>query len=182
MVSIGEHGGRIVRPWLGINMQRVTRRPRRRPQPAAAGRPGRQGRLRRAAPARGPGLKRNDVIVRLKRPADRRRGEPALPACATLQVDATVPVKVIRGGKEFVFDMKLAAPPEDPPRDQARARRPPAAVAAPTVVNMSPAVADELGLVEWRPGVIVMEVEARLLCRPLRAARRHDPGRSTART
>ena len=28
------------------------------------------------------------------------------------------------------------------------------------VANLSPAVADELGLVEWRPGVIVTEVKA----------------------
>src|SRR5437762_953732 len=77
---------------------------------------------------------------------------------ATLQVDATVPVKVIRGGKEFIFDMKLAPPPEDPPRDQAvlDGRQP---LSGAAVANMSPAVADELGLVEWKPGVIVMEIK-----------------------
>ncbi len=46
------------------------------------------------------------------RPADRRRGESALYRLATLQVDSTVAVKVIRGGKEQVVNLKLAAPPE----------------------------------------------------------------------
>ena len=112
MVSLGEHGGRIVRPWLGINMQRVT-------ADIAAGlnlsRPA--GLVVKEVFPGGPGakagLKRNDVIVALKdQPID---DEASLRfRLATLQVDAVVPVKVIRGGKEFTFDMKLAPPPEDP--------------------------------------------------------------------
>jgi Do/DeqQ family serine protease len=156
MVSIGEHGGRIVRPWLGMNMQRVT-------ADLATGL-----NLQRPAglvvkevfpggPGERAGLKRNDVIVALKdQPID---DEASLRfRLATLQVDATVPIKVVRGGKEFVFDMKLAPPPEDPPRDQAvlDGRQP---LSGAAVANMSPAVADELGLVEWRSGVIVMEVK-----------------------
>ena len=156
MVSLGEHGGRIVRPWLGMNMQRVT-------ADITAGL-----NLSRPAglvvkdvfpggPGASAGLKRNDVIVALKdQPID---DEASLRfRLATLQVDAIVPVKVIRGGKEFVFNMKLAPPPEDPPRDQTLldGRQP---LNGASVANMSPAVADELGLVEYRPGVIVMEVK-----------------------
>ena len=156
MVSIGEHGGRIVRPWLGMNMQRVT-------ADLATGL-----NLQRPAglvvkevfpggPGERAGLKRNDVIVALKdQPID---DEASLRfRLATLQVDATVPIKVVRGGKEFVFEMKLAPPPETPPRDQAvlDGRQP---LSGAAVANMSPAVADELGLVEWRSGVIVMEVK-----------------------
>jgi S1-C subfamily serine protease len=104
------------------------------------------------------GLKRNDVIIALKdQPID---DEASLRfRLATLQVDTVVPVKIIRGGKELVFDMKLAAPPEDPPRDPAvlEGRQP---LSGAGVANLSPAVADELGLVEWRPGVIVTEVKA----------------------
>jgi serine protease Do len=156
MVSIGEHGGRIVRPWLGMNMQRVT-------ADLATGlnlqRPA--GLVVKEVFPGGPGahagLKRNDVIIALKdQPID---DEASLRfRLATLQVDATVPVKVIRGGKEFIFDMKLAPPPEDPPRDQAvlDGRQP---LSGAAVANMSPAVADELGLVEWKPGVIVMEIK-----------------------
>ena len=69
-----------------------------------------------------------------------------------------MPVKVIRAGKELMFDMPLTAPPEDPPRDTCvlDGRQP---LSGAGVANLSPAVADELGLVEWRPGVIVMEVQ-----------------------
>ena len=157
IVSTGEQGGRIVRPWLGINMQRVT------PDLAVGlNLPRPAGLIVKEVFPGGPGahagLKRNDVIIALKdQPID---DEASLRfRLATLQVDSTVPVKVIRGGKEVVFNMKLAAPPEDPPRDQAvlEGRQP---LSGAGVANLSPAVADELGLVEWRPGVIVMEVKA----------------------
>ena len=157
IVSTGEHGGRIVRPWLGINMQRVTpdlALGLNLPRPA--------GLIVKEVFPGGPGahagLKRNDVIIALKdQPID---DEASLRfRLATLPVDSTVPVKVIRGGKEFVFSMKLAAPPEDPPRDPAvlEGRQP---LSGAGVANLSPAVADELGLVEWRAGVIVTEVKA----------------------
>ena len=70
-----------------------------------------------AAPATRPDWKRNDVIVAIRDlPID---DEASLRfRLATLTVDTVVPVKVIRGGKEVVVDLKLAAPPEDPPRDR----------------------------------------------------------------
>jgi serine protease Do len=156
VVSIGEHGGRIVRPWLGINMQRVT------PDLAVGlNLPRPAGLIVKEVFPDGPGakagLKRNDVIIALKeQPID---DEASLRfRLATLQVDATVPVRVIRAGKELVFNMKLAPPPEEPPRDKSvlDGRQP---LSGAAVANMSPAVADELGLVEWRPGVIVTEVQ-----------------------
>ena len=157
IVSTGEQGGRIVRPWLGINMQRVT------PDIAAGfNLPRPAGLVVKEVFPGGPGahagLKRNDVIIALKdQPID---DEASLRfRLATLQVDATVPVRIIRGGKEMVFNMKLAPPPEDPPRDPAvlEGRQP---LSGAGVANLSPAVADELGLVEWRPGVIVTDVKA----------------------
>ncbi|HEY2872198.1 MAG TPA: PDZ domain-containing protein, partial [Reyranella sp.] len=52
----------------------------------------------------------------------------------------------------------LTAPPEKPLRDRSalQGRHP---LSGATVVNMSPAVADELGLVEWKWGVAVVEVQ-----------------------
>jgi Do/DeqQ family serine protease len=156
MVSLGESGGRIVRPWLGINMQRVT------PDLAIGfglARPA--GLVVKDVFPDGPGakagLKRNDVIIALRdQPID---DEASLRfRLATLSVDTTVPVKIVRGGKELVFDLKLAAPPENPPRDRSllEGRQP---LSGAGVVNMSPAVADELGLTEYRNGVIVVEVK-----------------------
>ncbi len=156
MVSTGTQGGRIVRPWLGVSMQRVT------PDLAAGfglSRPA--GLVVKEVFPDGPGvaagLKRNDVIVAIREmPID---DEAALRfRLSTMNVDTVVPVKVIRAGKEVVVQMKLAAPPENPPRDKAllEGRQP---LSGASVVNMSPAVAEEMGLTEWRPGVAVVEVK-----------------------
>jgi len=156
IVATGESGGRLVRPWLGISMQRVT-------ADLAAGLnlPRPAGLVVKEVYDKGPGekagFKRNDVIVALRElPID---DEASLRfRLATLSVGETVPVKVIRAGKEVVLEVPLAAPPEDPPRERSllEGRQP---LSGATVVNMSPAVADEMGLVEWKQGVTVFEVQ-----------------------
>jgi len=156
MVATGESGGRIVRPWLGISMQRVT-------ADLAAGfnLPRPAGLVVKEVYADGPGekagFKRNDVIVALRElPIDDEAGLRF--RLATLAVGERVPVKVIRAGKQVILDVELAAPPETPARERSAldGRHP---LSGATVVNMSPAVADEMGLVEWRPGVAVTEVQ-----------------------
>ncbi|MGE5149323.1 MAG: Do family serine endopeptidase [Rhodospirillaceae bacterium] len=156
MISTGEQGGRIVRPWLGISMQRVT------PDLAAGlNLPRPAGLVVKDVYAKGPGelagFKRNDVIVAMRDwPID---DEASLRfRLATAAVGDTVPVKVLRAGKEVVLEVPLTAPPEEPRRDRSvlQGRHP---LSGATVVNMSPAVADELGLVEWKWGVAVVEVQ-----------------------
>jgi serine protease Do len=156
MISTGESGGRIVRPWLGISMQRVT------PDLAAGlNLPRPAGLVVKDVYADGPGekagFKRNDVIVSMRDwPID---DEASLRfRLATTAVGDTVPVKVLRAGKEVVLEVPLTAPPEKPLRDRSalQGRHP---LSGATVVNMSPAVADELGLVEWKWGVAVVEVQ-----------------------
>ena len=157
MISTGTTGGRIVRPWLGVSMQRVT------PDLAAG-----FGLTRPAGlvvkdvfvggPGAAAGLKRNDVIVGIREQAI--DDEAALRfRLSTLNPGTVVPVKVMRGGKEVVVDLKLAAPPEDPPRDLSllEGRQP---LSGASVVNLSPAVAEEMGLAEWRPGIIIVDVKA----------------------
>ena len=156
IIDTGSAGGRIVRPWLGISMQPVT-------ADLASGfnlsRPA--GLVVKDVFKGGPGdlagFKRNDVIVALRElPID---DEASLRfRLATLSVGETVSVKVIRGGKEMTLQLPLAAPPEDPPREKSAldGRQP---LAGATVVNLSPAVAEEMGLIEWKPGVGVVEVK-----------------------
>jgi len=155
VVATGMAGGRIVRPWLGISMQRVT-------ADIATGlgltRPA--GLVVKDVFPKGPGekagFKRNDVIVALRDlPIDNEAGLRF--RLATLSVGDTVPVQVMRGGKEITLEVPLMAPPEDPPRDRSLldGRQP---LSGATVVNMSPAIADELGLIEWKDGVAVVEV------------------------
>ncbi|HTR85050.1 MAG TPA: Do family serine endopeptidase [Reyranella sp.] len=157
LVDTGTTGGRIVRPWLGISMQRVT------PEIASGlGLPRPTGLIVKEVFADGPGaqagLKRNDVIVAMRDlPID---DEAAMRfRLATLAVGTVVPIKIMRAGKELVLQVPLAAPPEDPPRDKTvlDGRQP---LSGATVVNLSPAVAEEMGLTEWRPGVAVAEVSA----------------------
>ncbi|MDP3161586.1 MAG: Do family serine endopeptidase [Reyranella sp.] len=156
MVTLGEQGGRIVRPWLGTSMQRVT------PDLATGFGLSRPAGLvvkevYPGGPGAAAGLKRNDVIVALRdQPID---DEASLRfRLSTLQVDELVAVRLIRAGKEMTVQLKLAAPPEDPPRERSAldGRQP---LSGATVVNMSPAVAEEMGLAEWRPGVAVVEVK-----------------------
>ena len=155
VVATGMAGGRIVRPWLGISMQRVT-------ADIATGlgltRPA--GLVVKDVFPKGPGekagFKRNDVIVALRDlPIDNEAGLRF--RLATLSVGDTVPVQVMRGGKEITLQVPLMAPPEKPLRDRSllEGRQP---LSGATVVNMSPAVADELGLIEWKDGVAVIEV------------------------
>ena len=156
VVATGENGGRIVRPWLGISMQRVT------PDLAAGlNLPRPAGLVVKDVFPKGPGdragLKRNDVIVGLR---DQTIDDVAglRFRLATLGVGETVPVHIIRAGKEMTLQVLLTAPPEDPPRDRSvlDGRQP---LSGATVVNLSPAVAEEMGLIEWRPGVAVTEVK-----------------------
>jgi serine protease Do len=108
-------------------------------------------------PGERAGFRRNDVIVGVReQPIDNEAGLRF--RLATLNVGDTVPVKVIRAGKEITLEVPLMAPPENPLRDRAQldGRQP---LSGATVVNMSPAVADELGLIEWRDGVAVLEIQ-----------------------
>ena len=156
VIAAGEKGGKIVRPWLGISMQRVT------PDLAAGlNLPRPVGLIVKDVFANGPGekagLKRNDVIVGLRdQPIDDEASMRF--RLATLSVGQTVPLQVIRGGKEVTLQIPLMAPPEDPPRDKSvlDGRQP---LSGATVVNLSPAVAEEMGLIEWRPGVVVIEIQ-----------------------
>ena len=156
IVATGEHGGRIVRPWLGISMQRIT------PDLASGlGLPRPAGLVVKEVFAKGPGeragLKRNDVIIAINdQPIDDEASMRF--RLATLAVGTSVPVRVVRGGKEVTLDLPLMAPPEDPPRERSvlTGRQP---LAGAVVGNMSPALAEEMGLVDWRAGVAVLEVQ-----------------------
>ena len=77
----------------------------------------------------------------------------ATQACRRARRDLTV----WREGKERAVPVALIAPPESPPRDatQLRGNQP---LAGATVANLSPALADELGLDGAPRGVILLDV------------------------
>ena len=155
MIDAGEKGRRMVRSWLGAAVQRVTADIATSLNLA---RP--HGVILRVVAADGPaakaGLRVGDVILTInEQPID---DESALRfRLATLPVDSTARIRVLSRGNERTVQVRLTAPPENPPRDRSQlsGRNPLAGV---TVMNMSPAVADELGVNAWTQGVVVAEI------------------------
>jgi S1-C subfamily serine protease len=73
-------------------------------------------------------------------------------------VEGRSTITVLRGGRHVDLQLKLMPPPETRPREPVRIRtRSP--FAGTTIVNMSPAVADELQLEVSDDGVVVAELE-----------------------
>lgn len=159
-------GGRaVVRPWLGARTQSVNAEMARslgldRPQGALI------ADLYPGGPAARAGLRQGDVVLQ----AD---GRPVADAAAlnyaiqTQRPGEAIPLVVRRAdGREQTTTLRAEAPPATPARDERTlAGRHPFDGA--TVVNISPAVADELGLdIFSGPGVLVAKID------PAGAARR----------
>jgi Do/DeqQ family serine protease len=67
-------------------------------------------------------------------------------------------VTVLRGGRKIVLPVRLITPPETRPRDPVRIRTS-SPLAGATLMNMSPAVADELQMDPSGDGVVVADLE-----------------------
>ncbi|MGO8798916.1 MAG: DegQ family serine endoprotease [Roseiarcus sp.] len=156
VVAAAEHGGKAVRrPWLGASLQNVTKEIADsigldRPVGALV------ADVSEGGPAAEAGLKRGDVITAVDgQPVEDsggvgfRLGERPLGGLATLNV--------LRAGKAVVLSMKLVAAPESPPRDAIRIKsRSPFEGAL--VMNISPALIEEMSIENAHEGVIVAEV------------------------
>jgi Do/DeqQ family serine protease len=157
VLSAARGGGKMVkRPWLGATLQTIS-------QELAEGlgleRP--TGALLADVDPKGPaaeaGLKRGDVIVSVDgQTADDpeavgyRLGTKPLGGQATLGV--------LRGGKKIAAQIRLAPAPETPPRDTVRLKGQ-SPFAGATVVNISPAVIEEMSVQGGDRGVVVSEIE-----------------------
>lgn len=155
VIQAARSGGRIVRPWLGATGQPVT-------SDIASGlgldRP--RGVLVNGLAAGGPaergGVKVGDVILSVDGHAV--TDEDALTfRLATHDVGGQIALGLWRKGKAVDVTLALEAPPEKPARDQRviEGRNP---FAGATVVNLSPAVAEEIGRSTADEGVIIIEV------------------------
>jgi Do/DeqQ family serine protease len=158
VVASAESGSsKIKRPWLGVELQDVT------PDVAESlgfARP--EGtlivKLHPASPLLAAGLKRGDVIVAID-------GKPVESAqefgfrVGTAQIGETRIVEYRRGPDSFESRFRLIAAPETVARDEsALDRRSP--LGGLTVANLSPAVAEEVGLAAEKTGVVAMAAEA----------------------
>jgi Do/DeqQ family serine protease len=156
VVAAARRGGTAVkRPWLGASLQDVTKEIA---DSIGLDRP--VGALVADVTAGGPaaeaGLKRGDVITAIDgQPVEDsggvsfRLGERPLGGVASLSV--------LRAGKTIDLSLRLAAPPEIPPRDAIRIKtRSPFEGAL--VMNISPALIEEMSIENAHEGVIVAEV------------------------
>jgi Do/DeqQ family serine protease len=151
-LEAAEHGGKVVRPWLGASGQAVT--------PALAanlGLPRPKGVLVKdvapGSPAATAGLRVGDVILDVNGHAV-EDPENLRFRIATLALGAEAHLDLWRAGQQLALAATVVAPPEVPPRDPTRiAGRNPLSGAA--VANLNPALTEELGLDSTEHGVIV---------------------------
>jgi len=147
---------KVKRPWVGANMQTLTKDVADnfgldRPTGALI------TNVSAGSPAAEAGLKAGDVILGVDGQAiddpeafGFRLGTKTLGGSANLSV--------FRGGKSLVVPVKLMAAPENPPRAPVKVRGG-SPLAGATLMNISPAVAEELAIDTAGHGVVVAEVE-----------------------
>ena len=155
VVDSVDRAGRVVRPWIGARTQDVT------PAIAASlGMPRPVGAIVRKVYPGGPtdraGLRVGDVILAVNgRGIDDRAGLQF--RVATLRLGATADLEVLRQGRRRTLEFDVIAPPEVPPRNVTElAGRHPFSGAA--MADLSPALAEELGIDGVERGVVIVEM------------------------
>lgn len=147
--------GRLVRPWIGAAGRPVTADIA---SSLGLDRPG--GVIIEdvypASAADRAGVKRGDIILAVN--GHEVRDTTALKfRVATTPLGETVPLRVWRRGKLEALKLEIEAPVEIPARNQSElAGRHPLTGAV--IVNMSPALGDELGVDTFKRGVMVLQV------------------------
>lgn len=148
--------GRVVRPWVGLDVQPVTSDIARsigqeRPTGVLI------NQVHPLSPGRDAGLDIGDVVLAVD-------GHSIFDAdgfdfrLSTRRIGEEATLAFLRRGERSKAAIKLIEPPEIPPRDQRRldGAHP---LAGATVANLSPALAIELGLDTMMSGVIVLRIE-----------------------
>ena len=156
VVATAKNGGkRVRRPWLGASLQRLSREIA---DSLGLDRP--IGALVTDVVPHGPadeaGLRHGDLIVSV----DGQTIEDAEAfgyRFATKPLGATAAIGIKRGGRPMTLTVKLEPAPEVPARDPIKiAGSSPFAGA--TVVNLSPAVAEELSIETPKEGVVISDI------------------------
>lgn len=151
-------GGRLVRAWLGLSSQTVTS-----DIAATLNMPLPMGVLVKninpLSPAKKAGVKVGDIILSIDSKVINNPEELRY-RIATLAIGKVVKLTVLRNDQRKVLDLKLITPPETPPRD-IRTLIGDQPLAGVVVANMSPALAEELGLETFEEGIYVLSIEER---------------------
>lgn len=152
---------RVIRPWLGMEVQPVNAQ-----IAESLGMRNPQGVIVKAvtadSPAQKAGVEVGDVVLAINgHPVQDEQTVHFRAAVSKLNENATL--KVLRNGAEQALSMKMMPPPENPKRD-ARALKGPHPFDGVTVANLSPAVSAELGISKEK-GVVVTAVKGNRLFR-----------------
>ncbi|MBY6240760.1 Do family serine endopeptidase [Methylosinus sp. Sm6] len=157
VVAAAKGGGhQVKRPWLGATLQNLSKEISdglglERPAGALI------ADLFAKGPASDAGLKRGDVIVSVDgQSAD--DPEAVGYRLATKPLGGQATLGVLRGGKTVFLPLRLSPAPETPPRDPVKVKGS-SPFAGATVVNLSPAVIEELSVQGVAAGVVVTEID-----------------------
>lgn len=157
VAGAAEGDGKVQRPWLGATLQSVSAE-----IAEALGLDRPTGVLVTAvfagSPAERAGLKVGDLITAVGG-AEVSDPDSFGYRFANRNIGATVPFAVLRPGGAVTLDVALEPPPETVPRDPRRIRGF-SPFAGATVLNLSPAVAEELRLDASETGVVISELAA----------------------
>jgi len=157
VIATAKGGGKQVkRPWLGATLQTLSR-----DLSDSLGLERPAGALLADIDPKGPaadaGLKRGDVIVAVDGQA---ADDPEAVGyrLATKSLGGQASISAIRGSKKVAATLRLQPAPETPPRDaiKIKGQNP---FAGATVVNISPAVTEEMSVQGAATGVVVTEIE-----------------------
>jgi Do/DeqQ family serine protease len=148
-------GSKVIRPWLGAELQDVTSDIAeslglQRPHGALV------TKLAKESPLALAGLKRGDLVVALDG-HEIATAKEFIYRVATSSAGTRVVVKYVRDGKETDAPVLLVIAPETVPRSETKldGENPFSGL---TVVNLSPAVSEELGIDKAKGGVAVTDV------------------------
>jgi len=157
VVDSARNGGHIKRPWTGAQLQAIDGQ---LASTLGLDRPG--GALVRdvypSGPAAHAGLKAGDVIRSIDG-FDVSDPEALRYRFATKALGSKVKLRYLRNGQMHESDMALESPPEKPAADKTfiKGRNP---FEGATIANLSPAIADEMGLdTMGGEGVVIMAVK-----------------------
>jgi len=157
VIEAARHGGRVVRPWMGMSGQTITP-----DMVESLGLKKAQGSLvnyvRPSGPADRAGIRRGDVILSIngKEVSDPEALKFRL---ATVSIGSPIRLQIWRTGKIFKATIIATAPPEDPPRDETllKGANP---LSGAIVVNISPALIGEVGQLPKESGVVILKADS----------------------
>jgi serine protease Do len=157
MGAVAQGKKRVTHPWVGIDGQEVSQS-----IALSLGMPQPMGYLIKnihpASPAGKAGVKPGDAIISIN---GRAIEDPQAfrYRIAELPIGSEAEFGLLRNGQKSSVRVSMIAPPEDPPRDETTVTgRNPASGAK--IANLSPAVAEEMGLKNTLKGVVVTEVKS----------------------